>query len=99
MAEVNDDQSTEQVFGRPMYHNPLAHQRRYPWREWRDGRIWVITEGQDFDIDINSMQRAIYQHARAYELTARTKIDKDLGTITFQFLAKEPVRFREAASD
>jgi hypothetical protein len=37
---------------------------KYPWDEWLNGKIWLLTEGVDFSISITSMQSSVTNAAR-----------------------------------
>ena len=37
---------------------------RYPWTEWFDGRIWLLTQGADFHCQAQSMQTLAHAKGR-----------------------------------
>lgn len=59
------------------------HQRgiaRYPWHEWTDGSWWVIEQGTDFSLSINSMRSTLY--LRATQENKALDIRFDPGPVT-----------------
>ena len=48
-----------------------SRKRKYPWEEWTDGSIWVITRGVDFKVGIDVMRMTLYNRARL----AGTKVE------------------------
>jgi hypothetical protein len=44
----------------------------YDWDQWLDGSPWLLTRGEDFEIDIPSMRAAASRAAKARGLRVRT---------------------------
>jgi len=40
----------------------------YPWDEWLDGRIWELTQGEDFEISMDNMENYIRKTAYRKEI-------------------------------
>jgi hypothetical protein len=57
---------------------------RYQWDEWLDGGIWVLKQGEDFDVEMTSMRSLIFAAAGRRGLKSRTHIDAKNKTITIQ---------------
>jgi hypothetical protein len=36
---------------------PRKPYRRYPWDQWTNGETWVLTQGEDFDVTVDSFLR------------------------------------------
>ena len=59
---------------------------KYPWSEWTDGAVWKIRQGEDFDIELEHMQRSLHIHANNNGLKVKTRKDfTDLTALIFQF--------------
>ena len=58
---------------------------RYPWAQWKDGKVRRLTRGVDFDIEVKSLQAVIYQYAERNGLEVRTGVI-DEKTIDIQFV-------------
>lgn len=59
----------------------------YPWREWFDGGVWTITQGEDFQSGIDTMRSYILGQGHARGGRARTRVRGK--TITFQFIKED----------
>lgn len=46
----------------------------HPWRDWFDGRVWLLEAGVDFSIDPESMRRQVGPAARRHGVTATTRV-------------------------
>lgn len=61
---------------------------RHPWDEWTDGDVWKITQGEDFQSDIESMRTQLYGKARSLRMDVDLVKDVEAGTITFRMTPK-----------
>jgi hypothetical protein len=68
---------------------PRANEEKYPWKKWFDGSVWLIKQGEDFDVDIESMRSAIYMAASRHEVKVRTHVPKQRNSIYVQKLGKK----------
>lgn len=56
---------------------PVAiNQEKYPWDEWFDGSVWRLRQGEDFDVNCESMRSAIYMAAYRKKYKVKTHIPK-----------------------
>jgi hypothetical protein len=63
----------------------------YPWAEWTDGEIWLIEQGKDFKVRVETMVSMLRTRAATVErCKVRVSQDKREGTIVFQFWAVPP---------
>ena len=53
---------------------PEWRARRYPWREWLDGKPRVLTQGEDFAVSLVAMQRHFVRMARERGLQGYTRV-------------------------
>jgi len=61
----------------------FKHRRgKYPWDEWLNGAIWVVTKGEDFDCQTDSFVAALDYACKTRKLKYQTSIDGD--NVTFQ---------------
>lgn len=58
---------------------------KYPWEQWTDGRVWVVTRGEDFTAAIGSFAMSCYQRAHRDGRRVRIRKNEDEGTVHFQF--------------
>jgi len=58
---------------------------RYPWHEWSDGSVWVLTRGEDFDIIPESLQKLAYRWARRHGMRVRTDLS-EFNVVRLQFV-------------
>lgn len=58
----------------------------YPWDEWLDGSTWLLTKGEDFDIQIESMRQSIYNMARRRGGHARVSTTVDGTGVLLRFV-------------
>ena len=63
----------------------------YPWDEWGDGRRWMLTEGEDFQVDRKSFRAAAYQAARFRGKVCKSRLHGDTD-IELQFIDPRPPR-------
>ena len=56
----------------------------YPWAEWLDGRVWVLTQGEDFSVSLQSMGVMVRDAAAKHGKKATVLRDTEAGTITLQ---------------
>ena len=52
--------------------NGSAPSARYPWKEWCDGSIWRLVQGEDFEVATTSMRAQIYVKAKRLGVGVRT---------------------------
>ena len=55
----------------------------YPWEEWADGNVWVLTPGEDFQCSIESMRATCFNFANKRMLKLRTRVVH--GELVIQF--------------
>ncbi|MFF9979875.1 hypothetical protein [Streptomyces erythrochromogenes] len=55
----------------------------YPWKEWTDGRMWRVEQGQGFSVEPEAFAKAVRAHARTRGLKASV-VTGD-GAACFQF--------------
>lgn len=62
--------------------------RGFPWKEWMDGSVWRLVQGEDYIIRTQSMKARLYRQAKREERRVRLLMDTaaDPETITFQFI-------------
>lgn len=60
-----------------------ASRRIYPWERWTDGSAWRIRQGEDFDVEPESMATMIRSRAKAEGLAATARVNGDV--VAFQF--------------
>jgi hypothetical protein len=53
---------------------PEWRARRYPWREWLDGKPRVLTQGEDFTVSLIAIQRHFVRMARERGLQGYTRV-------------------------
>lgn len=63
---------------------PRSAEEKYPWKKWFDGSVWVLKQGEDFDVDIESMRSAVYMAASRYKIKVRTHVPKQRTSIYIQ---------------
>jgi hypothetical protein len=61
---------------------------KYDWDNWLDGDIWVLTQGEDFEVELSTMRSTILGAAYRKGLRARTTLDMKAKTITIQAFKK-----------
>ena len=85
MSEVLDDYD----FSKPRRGAPS----KYPWKEWMDGQVRQIVQGEDFDCKIISMQTLLWIKASGGEqnghIGVHTSVVDDGKAIVFQYYNKE----------
>lgn len=47
--------------------------RQYPWDEWFDGQVWMVTQGEDFDMTLKNFRSFAYDHAKQRGVKIRTR--------------------------
>jgi hypothetical protein len=50
---------------------------RYPWDQWLDGSIWVLTKGEDFDCTITAIRSGAFAAAARRRIKVRTSNPDD----------------------
>lgn len=68
---------------------------KYPYSEWFDGQIRVLTEGEDFKIGVPSFRAALYTASKRENLTLRTRtvVNDGVTSVTVQTVpAKEKAK-------
>ena len=48
--------------------------RKYPWRLWTNGETWRICQGEDFDVEVETMRTGLHNRARNDGLRVKTSI-------------------------
>lgn len=51
--------------------------KKYPWPEWLDGRVWELTAGEDFQVDIQLMRTQANVTAARLGKRAKTRVVGD----------------------
>ena len=61
---------------------------RYPWREWTDGSVWEITQGEDYNLLTQNMQVNLHMRAAKEGKRVQTRRIRENGSerLVFQFL-------------
>lgn len=49
--------------------------KSYPWKSWFDGRIWKLTQGEDFMVSMEVMRTQVYSNAQKYDVSVNTSVD------------------------
>jgi hypothetical protein len=80
---MNDDILEELKFP------PRANEEKYPWDKWFDGSVWLLKQGEDFDVDIESMRSAVYMAASRHGIKVRTHVPKQRTTMYIQKKVKK----------
>lgn len=64
--------------------------QKYPWKEWADGSVWRVKQGEDFTCSIKSFRTGLALHARNNGLALKTRVDfEDDDVLIFQFSQPE----------
>jgi len=50
----------------------LQRGSRYPWGEWLDGSVWMLTQGEDFSGTAEHFRAHVYSAAKVRGLAAKT---------------------------
>lgn len=61
----------------------------HPWKDWADGSVWKVKQGEDFGAELESFRTQLYGKARDLGKKLLIDVDKDDQSITFQFLPLE----------
>ena len=64
-------------------------EEKYPWKEWFDGHVWRLKQGEDFEVDMRSFRAAIYMAADRYEYKVKTHIPRKKDCIFIQKIGKK----------
>jgi hypothetical protein len=69
-------------------------QRKYPWRNWADGKPWEIRQGDDYDVTTENMRVNLHMKADTLCRKVQTrKISDDRGEgLVFQFLESDEMK-------
>ncbi|CAB4169660.1 hypothetical protein UFOVP1305_22 [uncultured Caudovirales phage] len=46
---------------------------KYPWAEWSDGQVRILTEGVDFDSKVSSLSNSVYVYAKRHGMRAQVQ--------------------------
>jgi hypothetical protein len=68
---------------------PRSNEEKYPWDKWFDGSVWLLKQGEDFDVDIESMRSAVYMAASRHGIKVRTHVPKQRTTMYIQKKEKQ----------
>ncbi len=86
MAEIVEDHN---------WNAPGRRREAYPWDDWTNGKIWKITQGEDFEVRMSSMQSQLRNRYRYKAQGFKVRInmfdtpDNDPPYIIFQYWRKE----------
>jgi hypothetical protein len=58
----------------------------HPWKDWTDGSVWKIKQGEDFSGKLEPMRVRLYSKARELGKKLEIVVDRDAETITFQMV-------------
>ncbi len=65
---------------------------KYPWKEWMDGQVRKIVQGEDFTCKVVSMQTTLWLKTRGGKqnghISVRTSVTDDGTAIVFQYFDK-----------
>ena len=75
MAQVGDDYDWDEK---------VSRDGKYPWSQWLNGAVWELTKGEDFDVDVAALRRAVHSRAHYLGFRARTKTIKNDEAIIIQ---------------
>jgi hypothetical protein len=64
------------------------HAPKYDYTRWTNGGIWRAKQGVDFTVSPESFRSSLNSHAHTKGMKVRTSVDKQSGTVTFQFSAR-----------
>ena len=56
----------------------------YPWSDWFNGRIWKLTKGVDFKVDLKNFRDQCYARASTQGLKVHTTFKGSSDTIYIQ---------------
>ena len=56
----------------------------YDWKNWLDGDIWQLVQGEDFEVEITSFRSVIFAAGQSRGLKVRTQFDSKSKTLTIQ---------------
>lgn len=56
---------------------PARNAAYYPWAEWFDGRIWRLTQGQDYRSKLSSFRNHVYGEAKKRGIKVHFAQDSD----------------------
>jgi len=54
-----------------------GRREKYPWDEWLDGSIWLLTRGLDFAVTVENFRAVAFAAAKRNGLALRTTRDGD----------------------
>lgn len=57
--------------------------QKYPWKDWMNGEIYRVTEGEDFEVAARNFRTSLFNAAKRHDLKVRTKQEE--GAVVFQF--------------
>lgn len=60
---------------------------RYPWSDWKDGRIWQVQRGTDFVLQAKLFRVTLYRKATEFNMRVHTSIVNG-NIVVFQFYDK-----------
>jgi hypothetical protein len=58
--------------------------RQYDWDKFLDGKIYVLTKGEDFDCEVNTINTMVRKQAQNRYKKVQVSVDKDAGTVTLK---------------
>ena len=58
--------------------------RKYPWEEWSDGQVRMLTKGEEFSTSLKVMRLSIAGRARSIGKKSRCVTDKENGVLYFK---------------
>jgi hypothetical protein len=67
---------------------PRKPYRRYPWDQWANGETWVLTQGEDFDVTVDSFCDTAREWARTHGYLLRSEAHSET-TVFLRFVKRE----------
>lgn len=68
----------------PTWAQPTGQRTEYPWDDWFNGDIWVLTHGRDFTAKLASFRVIAYAAARRRNIRLKTGLKPDGSSIAIQ---------------
>lgn len=63
--------------------------KKYPWDEWFNGDIYVLTAGEDFTMSLMSMRAYIYKMATQHAVKVSINLNHELGRLAFHRIEED----------
>lgn len=72
---------------------PLAgYARKYPWESWKDGRIYKLERGVDFQSSPRRFVHAAHRHAEEHDCKVKTRTRGDSVWLQFFQTRRQQLR-------